>query len=153
MILCLCSCPFQYVVAAVLFFAGVTLNSTAEAQCCVARNTKEQTLANCTALIKSGRESGHNLAEDYHDRGDAYSHLKDYDRAIGDFGEALRIDPGNASIVIDRTLLPTSVKRSNSIPNMPARITVAAGIARLRDTIWRGHSTTAMRRPPSPHRC
>jgi len=80
------------------------LSSTAEAQCYVAKHTNEQTIANCTALIQSGRESGHNLAEDYHGRGDAYSHLKDYDRAIGDFGEALRIDPGNASIAIDRAI-------------------------------------------------
>ena len=54
MILCLCSCPFQYVVAAVLFSAGVTLSSTAEAQCYVAKHTNEQTIANCTALIQSG---------------------------------------------------------------------------------------------------
>lgn len=47
----------------------------------------------CTALIQSGRASGKVLAAVFSNRGAVYYGKKDYNRAIADFSEAIRIDP------------------------------------------------------------
>ena len=50
-------------------------------------------LNGCTALIQSGRWSGNDLALIFNNRGNAYSDKNDYDRAIADFSQAIRLDP------------------------------------------------------------
>jgi tetratricopeptide (TPR) repeat protein len=47
----------------------------------------------CTAAIQSGQWSGKDLALVFNNRGNAYSDKNDYDRAIADFNEAIRLDP------------------------------------------------------------
>jgi len=46
----------------------------------------------CTSLIESGRWSEKYLAFAYHDRGTAYQAKGDFDRAIADYIEAIRLD-------------------------------------------------------------
>jgi tetratricopeptide (TPR) repeat protein len=47
----------------------------------------------CTALIQSGRWSEKYVAFAYNDRGNAYQAIGDFDRAIADYIEAIRLDP------------------------------------------------------------
>lgn len=57
-------------------------------------------LNGCTALIQSGRWSGNDLALIFNNRGNAYSDKNDYDRAIADFSQAIRLDPKYALSLI-----------------------------------------------------
>ncbi len=47
----------------------------------------------CTAAIKSGHQSGKNLSRIFYNRGIAYAKKNQYDRAIEDFNQAIRLDP------------------------------------------------------------
>jgi hypothetical protein len=47
----------------------------------------------CTALIRSGKYSGRDLAVVYTNRGSSYDDKRDEDRAIADHDSAIRIDP------------------------------------------------------------
>jgi lipoprotein NlpI len=53
----------------------------------------DRLIRGCTAVIRSGHETPENLARAYFNRGRAYSDRGDYDRAIADFNDALRIEP------------------------------------------------------------
>ena len=48
----------------------------------------------CTAVIRSGEWQGQELAWAYNNRGLAYANLGEYGRAIEDYDQALRLDPG-----------------------------------------------------------
>ena len=47
----------------------------------------------CTALIQSGQLSGKKLVPVYIKRGDAYRAENNYDRAIAEYSQAIKIDP------------------------------------------------------------
>ena len=47
----------------------------------------------CTATIRSGRQSGKDLSRVFYNRGIAYAKKSQYDRAIADFNQAIRLDP------------------------------------------------------------
>ncbi|MGB6537992.1 MAG: tetratricopeptide repeat protein [Xanthobacteraceae bacterium] len=89
--------------------AGVCFHGAAVAQqsrdrtwCHDSKSTTDQKIAGCTALIQSGRESRQDLFKDHWTRGDAYREKGDYDHAIADYTEAIRIDPKNISPLINR---------------------------------------------------
>jgi lipoprotein NlpI len=50
----------------------------------------------CTAVIRSSRDSPDNLSRAFFNRGRAWSDKGEFDRAIQDFDQALRIDPNYA---------------------------------------------------------
>jgi tetratricopeptide (TPR) repeat protein len=54
----------------------------------------------CTTLIQSGQEPGKSLAPFHADRCWAYNEKDDYDRAMQDCNEAIRIDPANVNAFI-----------------------------------------------------
>lgn len=56
----------------------------------------------CTDAINSGRWSGQALAWAFYSRGSTYLNWYDYDDAIADFGEAIRLDPKLAGAFIGR---------------------------------------------------
>ncbi len=60
------------------------------------------TISGCTAMIRSGQYSGRNLLVAYYNRGLAYHRLGDHARAIEDFDQAIRLDPGLAIPYNDR---------------------------------------------------
>lgn len=56
----------------------------------------------CTAIIQSGKEDSQNLASAFNNRGSAYKDRGDYDRAIADFNQAIRLDPKDATAFSNR---------------------------------------------------
>ena len=50
-------------------------------------------IAACTRLIESGQFVGHDLAVFHFDRGIAHTSKNDFDQALSDYGEAIRLDP------------------------------------------------------------
>ena len=53
----------------------------------------DATIAACTRAINSGGLHDHDLAVEYYNRGIKYASKGDYDRAIVDYTEAIRLDP------------------------------------------------------------
>lgn len=64
--------------------------------------TGAEAIAGCTAAITSGKWDGRNLASLFVVRGLQYSIQSDYDRAIADFNEAIRLDPKSADAFVGR---------------------------------------------------
>jgi tetratricopeptide (TPR) repeat protein len=86
-------------VAIVFLWAGAGLQAPASAQTqeqlnwCSGDATGDLRISACTAVIQSGT----NLAGAFYNRGAAYHGKDDYDRAIADYSEAIRLDPTIAS--------------------------------------------------------
>ncbi|KAF0097265.1 MAG: hypothetical protein FD144_5257 [Rhodospirillaceae bacterium] len=74
----------------------------ADEQCREAYVGRQQTIEICSALIDSGSVAGKDLAAAYNQRGKAYTSQRQYDRAISDFDEAIRIDPAFIDAYVDR---------------------------------------------------
>src|SRR5262245_24483189 len=57
----------------------------------------EQRIAGCTAVLaRSAKETKQNLATAFYNRGLAHVNKGDYDRAIPDFDEAIKLNPKEA---------------------------------------------------------
>jgi len=59
-------------------------------------------IAGCTALIQAGQLTTENLSIIYNNRGTAYESKRDYDRAIKDYSEAVRLSPNHAYMYRNR---------------------------------------------------
>ena len=85
----------------VLVLISALLPSTrAQARC--GHPDPEISISVCSGIIQSGRAKGRDLAVAHAERGIAYVTLLDYDRALLDFGEAIRIDPSFARAFANR---------------------------------------------------
>jgi tetratricopeptide (TPR) repeat protein len=60
-------------------------------------------ISGCTAIIQTKGKSSKDLSTAFNNRGNAYYDKKDYDRAIADYSEALRLDPGFALAFYNRS--------------------------------------------------
>jgi tetratricopeptide (TPR) repeat protein len=91
--------------AAALIFVALMVVSPAAAQqsqaqsWCYGNSTDVQTIAGCTLVIQSGRES---LASAYFNRGIAYKNKSDFDRAIADYTQAIQLNPRDAKPHVNR---------------------------------------------------
>ncbi len=63
---------------------------------CVQEDDPDLRIDGCTAAIRSGQWEGKDIAWAYSNRGFAYNDLGEYRRAVEDFDQALRSDPGYA---------------------------------------------------------
>jgi tetratricopeptide (TPR) repeat protein len=81
----------SFVIALVLISALPPSDARGQARC--GHPDPEISIGVCSAIIQSGRARGRDLAAAHTERGVAYVTLLDYDRALLDFGEAIRIDP------------------------------------------------------------
>ena len=68
------------------------------------RASPEPQIQGCTALIDSGNEKPHVLAIAYNNRGNAYVAKRDYDRAIEDYDQSIKLIPGYAKPFNNRGL-------------------------------------------------
>jgi lipoprotein NlpI len=59
-------------------------------------------ISSCTAVIRSGHETPENLARAFFNRGRAWTGKGEYDRAIQDFDQAVRLDPEYADAFNNR---------------------------------------------------
>lgn len=59
-------------------------------------------VSGCTAVIQSGREGAKNLAIAFHNRGNAFRVKAEYDRAIADFDQSIKLDPKAYDPYVDR---------------------------------------------------
>ena len=64
--------------------------------------TDDQTIQGCSAVITSGRATGKRLFRAFYDRGLAFLNTNQFDRAIEDFGEAIKLDPTDADAFNNR---------------------------------------------------
>src|SRR6516164_641390 len=55
--------------------------------------TVDQRIDGCSAVIKAARDKGDKLAEAFNNRGVAYRLKGDYDRAIADYNQAIKLKP------------------------------------------------------------
>ena len=76
-----------------LVLISALLPSTARGQTRCGDRDPEISIGACSAVIQSGRARGRDLAVAHLERGVAYVALLDYDRALQDFGDAIRLDP------------------------------------------------------------
>lgn len=53
-------------------------------------------IAGCTALIQAGQDAAQDLSVIYNNRGSANASKREYDRAIEDYSEAIRLSPGTS---------------------------------------------------------
>jgi tetratricopeptide (TPR) repeat protein len=62
----------------------------------------ERVIAGCTRMTQNQNESPHNRAIAFHNRGGIYKERKDYDRAIADYSEAIKLDPQFVNGLLNR---------------------------------------------------
>lgn len=88
----------RHVALAVLFLAAGTPTAQADfsqevRRCDYGGNHPDIRIISCTRNIQSGRFTGQNLAIAFTNRGLAYKSKGQWDRAIADFSEAIRLKP------------------------------------------------------------
>lgn len=82
------------IVAIVMLFAATAWGQwTEDAQKCSETPDPEAAVAFCTRAIESGRLSDAALASTLNNRANAYQNKRDWDRAIQDYDQAIRLDP------------------------------------------------------------
>jgi tetratricopeptide (TPR) repeat protein len=74
----------------------------------------DQQITGCTNAIQSGKYSGKNLKWAYLNRGNVYRAKGDYDHAIADYSEAIRLNPEFAVTYINRGLVYFSKRDDDS---------------------------------------
>jgi tetratricopeptide (TPR) repeat protein len=67
-----------------------------------AHGSGDGAIAACTKDIESGRFRGHALAIKYNNRGALWGSLREYDRALTDYADAIRVDPKYADAYYNR---------------------------------------------------
>jgi tetratricopeptide (TPR) repeat protein len=79
-------------------------NATRDHQDCTGSDP-ERVIAGCTRMIQNANEGAHNRSIAFYNRGGIYKERKDYDRAVADYSEAIKLDPQFASAYINRGLV------------------------------------------------
>jgi len=89
--------------AAVAVMLAMQVAAAADIQTCE-DESGDAAIAACTRLIASGRYSGDHLATLHGNRGVEYGRKGDFDRAIADFDQALKLDPKDGGAYSNRGL-------------------------------------------------
>jgi tetratricopeptide (TPR) repeat protein len=91
----------SWLAAAVVALGAWGGGAAAEEDLC-AHGSGDVAIADCTLAIQSGRFTGHALALKFGNRGVEWRLKGDYERAIYDYGEAIRLDPNYADAYYNR---------------------------------------------------
>src|SRR5215475_9343965 len=83
--------------ARIFVVAGVALALPAAADDACNRSAGDAAIAACTRIIEDGGTSTKDRAAAFYNRGIAYRGKGQFDRAIQDYDEAIRLNPNNAS--------------------------------------------------------
>ncbi len=82
--------------SAIIIFSSLLAAQSREENAALCKDSYPEVRINaCTVLILSGQETAENLARDYFHRGRAYRGEGDYDLAIMDFDQAIRLNPSD----------------------------------------------------------
>jgi tetratricopeptide (TPR) repeat protein len=93
------------IIGALLLTGGsVSLAAADDAKIC-AEESGDVAIAACTRAIKSGKYRGHQLAIKFLNRGVEWKLKKEYDRAMADYAEAVRLDANYADAFYDRCII------------------------------------------------
>jgi tetratricopeptide (TPR) repeat protein len=101
----MCLVFFSAMLAAVVLAGGAAhAQSAQERQWCEGEEgaTVDQRIDGCSAVIKAGRDKGEKLAEAFGNRGLAYRLKGEYDRAIQDYSQAIKLDAKSAAAYNNR---------------------------------------------------
>jgi tetratricopeptide (TPR) repeat protein len=102
--------------AALMAIAGLTGSASAQSrqdeEWCGGRDSAspdrkaspDQMIRGCTAEIQSGKHKGVSLSHAFNNRAFAYARKGQYQLAIQDFDQAIRLKPGDATMLRNRSL-------------------------------------------------
>jgi lipoprotein NlpI len=96
-------CALLFVLMHITGFCGAATAQNVDQRLCLAPDP-DLSISRCTAMIQSGRETQQNLAVVFSDRGIAYARKGQYDRAIEDLDQAIRLNPNYAAAFSNRGL-------------------------------------------------
>jgi tetratricopeptide (TPR) repeat protein len=92
----------------IAYCAFIAISGSAGAQAvskddalCMASDS-ELAIRSCSVIIQEGTKTGPDLSAVFYNRGNAHRSKGDYDRAIQDYDEALRIEPDDEDILNNR---------------------------------------------------
>jgi tetratricopeptide (TPR) repeat protein len=88
------SCALLLVLMHIAGLNSAAAQTPSQEQC--PASNPDLSISDCTTLIQSGQETPQKLALDYVARGGAYAAKGQYDRAIEDFDQAIRLNPNYA---------------------------------------------------------
>jgi tetratricopeptide (TPR) repeat protein len=74
----------------------VSVFAAGDREDCAATGNPDQSIAACARVIADDSETAGNRAAAYKNRGNAYYTKRDYDGAIADYNEAMKLDPRQA---------------------------------------------------------
>ena len=94
-------CALLFVLMHIAGFSGAATAQNVDQQLCLAPDP-DLSISRCTAMIQSGHETQQNLAVAFSDRGIAYARKGQYDRAIEDLDQAIRLNPNYAAAFNNR---------------------------------------------------
>lgn len=79
--------------------------SDKNARRCSGSSKPDVQIAACTALIQSGRETNEIVEAAFYNRGNAYAQKAQYDLALQDYDQALRLNPNDEDVFYSRGFL------------------------------------------------
>ena len=79
--------------AGLVIGTSVSILAAGDREDCAATGNPDQSIAACARVIADDSETAANRVVAYKNRGHAYYNKKDYDGAIADYNEAIRLDP------------------------------------------------------------
>jgi tetratricopeptide (TPR) repeat protein len=97
--------------------------SQRDEQACTSGSEPASVIDACTRLIESGQFTNRNLAIFHFDRGIAYKNKKDFDQALADYNDAIRLDSNYANAFLNRgVLLANQHEIDRAMPDFEAAI-------------------------------